>query len=81
MGWLGWTPDQAMGADVNAIIIALEGRHEMLGAIFGTKEKPGESKRSGRGATVDQFQAWKKRTNRAYYAKQRRSGKSDDGGT
>jgi hypothetical protein len=42
MGWLGWTPDVCLAADVNIIQIAIEGRIEMLGQIFGSgkSEKP-----------------------------------------
>lgn len=35
MGWLGWTPEAALAADVNLILLALEGREDMLKAIFG----------------------------------------------
>lgn len=35
MGWLGWSPDQALDADVNAIIVAHRGRVAMLNAVFG----------------------------------------------
>lgn len=30
MGWLGWTEQQALGTDVNSIMIAMEGKLEML---------------------------------------------------
>lgn len=37
MGWLGWTPDEVMRADVNMIQMALKGREELLGKIFGSE--------------------------------------------
>jgi hypothetical protein len=30
MGWLGWSERQALGADVNSIMLALEGRAEFV---------------------------------------------------
>ena len=30
MGWLGWTEPQAMDADVNSILLAMEGKLEMM---------------------------------------------------
>jgi hypothetical protein len=39
MGWLGWTEAQTINTDINAITVALEGRTEMLTAIFGGKSK------------------------------------------
>ena len=38
LGWLGWTEDEALGADVNAILGAHRGRAAMLGAILGGSE-------------------------------------------
>lgn len=35
MGWVGWPEDKTLAADVNAISIAVEGRANMLSAIFG----------------------------------------------
>lgn len=29
MGWLGWPPTQALAADVNCIMLAMEGKLEM----------------------------------------------------
>lgn len=39
MGWLGWTQEQAMRADVNAIEIAMEGRIDMLRTVWGSKKE------------------------------------------
>lgn len=39
MGWLGWTEDQALSADVNAIEVAMRGKVAMLQAIFGASDK------------------------------------------
>ncbi len=30
MGWLGWTDEQSLKTDVNSIMIAMEGKLEML---------------------------------------------------
>jgi hypothetical protein len=38
MGWLGWSFEQAWFTDINAILIAMEGRMDMLRAIFGGKK-------------------------------------------
>lgn len=35
LGWLGWTEHDALKTDVNAILLALEGRKAMLRYIFG----------------------------------------------
>lgn len=35
LGWLGWTPEQTLYADVNAIIIGFYGRNKMLMAMQG----------------------------------------------
>ena len=45
MGWIGWLPEQALAADVNAVIIAIEGRVEMLNGIFGDPKKAKGKKR------------------------------------
>lgn len=38
MGWLGWSEEQAMSADVNAIEVGMRGKVAMLKAIFGGGE-------------------------------------------
>lgn len=53
MGWLGWTPDVAMGADVNLIEIALDGRTDLLSTIFGD----GKGGRGGKGSIVQRFKS------------------------
>lgn len=35
MGWLGWSEQQAMVADVNAILVGYAGKIAMLRAVFG----------------------------------------------
>ena len=42
MGWLGWSEDQALRADVNAIEVAFIGKRSMLRAIYGGPEEPQE---------------------------------------
>lgn len=35
MGWLGWSEEQTLSADVNTIVVAMRGRVAMLQAVFG----------------------------------------------
>jgi hypothetical protein len=44
MGWLGWSESDALAADVNAILVAMQGRVAMLKAVFGGEDKPHEAK-------------------------------------
>lgn len=37
MGWIGWTEDQTLDTHMAAIVLAYEGRADMLGYIFGGK--------------------------------------------
>ncbi|MFG1330259.1 hypothetical protein V5F41_03290 [Xanthobacter autotrophicus] len=39
-GWLGWPPAVALATPIPQIEAAMEGRVEMLKAIFGSSEKP-----------------------------------------
>jgi hypothetical protein len=50
LGWLGWTEEQALAADVNAIIIAHKGRMSLLETIFG-KPKDKEEVKAAEKAT------------------------------
>lgn len=43
LGWLGWTEDAALAADVNAILVAHRGRAAMLGAVFGGSESSAQT--------------------------------------
>lgn len=43
LGWLGWTEEQALKADVNAILIAQEGRIDMFCAVGWMKKKEPEA--------------------------------------
>jgi len=48
MGWLGWSERIALSTSIPAIELALEGRVEMLNAIFGggeSEQKPKEATR------------------------------------
>lgn len=38
LGWLGWSEEQALSADVNAIQVGMRGRVAMLKAVFGGSE-------------------------------------------
>lgn len=43
MGWIGWTEQQTLDTHMAAIVLAYEGRADMLGYIFGGKaEEPGQ---------------------------------------
>jgi hypothetical protein len=39
LGWLGWTEEQAMSADVNTIEVGMRGKVAMLRAVFGGAEE------------------------------------------
>lgn len=39
MGWLGWTEEQTLATTIPAIILAYEGRMDMLRSIFGGNKK------------------------------------------
>ena len=47
LGWLGWTEEQALKSDVNAIQIAYAGRIDLLTHIFGKRkdDKPNVASR------------------------------------
>jgi hypothetical protein len=45
MGWLGWTPEVALAADVNAVRMALQSRSKLLEAIFGSPDRPRRGKK------------------------------------
>lgn len=70
MGWLGWTPVEAMGADVNLVLIAIKGREGLLQMIFGSGNsapgKPGKMSAEG-------FKAFAAKHNRSY-ARRRANG-------
>lgn len=38
MGWIGWTEEQTLATDIRSIVLAYEGRLEMLRHIFGSGE-------------------------------------------
>lgn len=40
LGWIGWTEDQVLWCDINALRIAYMGRVDMLQAIFGKAPDP-----------------------------------------
>ncbi len=42
LGWLGWSEEQTLAADVNAIIIGMHGRWDMLKTMFGGDEASSE---------------------------------------
>lgn len=39
LGWLGWTEQEAMAADVNAIAVGYQGRRDLLESVFGRSEE------------------------------------------
>jgi hypothetical protein len=40
LGWLGWTEEEALVADVNAILVAHAGKLDMLRIAFGGSDQP-----------------------------------------
>lgn len=75
MGWIGWDWEQIRGRDVNVLLLALEGREELLRAIFGSGDASGAAKRP---MTPESWRAFVRTHNRRYAArgKRRRSGGS-----
>lgn len=65
MGWLGWPPETAMSADVNAIQIAMEGRIESIRYANGLPPIPEKKPRF----TYADFREFAKRHNAAREAK------------
>lgn len=43
LGWMGWTEQQSLDMDVNALVIAQEGRFEFLETIFGSSKTEDQS--------------------------------------
>ncbi len=39
IGWLGWSEQEALFADVNSILIGVEGRVDLLNGLFGKSKK------------------------------------------
>lgn len=60
MGWLGWTPDQALAVEVGLIEMALDSRRDLLAEIFGTGKKAEEDE----GSIADRFKAYARKHNR-----------------
>lgn len=63
MGWLGWTERDALDADVNSILLAMEGRIEMMYP---------EAKKQNGVAASSKFKDFVKSHNARYKAKQER---------
>jgi hypothetical protein len=59
MGWMGWSEEQALRSDVNAIQVAYEGRCDMLKAIFGGEDddEPRTGDKAGPPMTPELFDA------------------------
>lgn len=60
LGWLGWTEHQALSSDVNAIIVAHEGRlsmFEAVGWIERIKFPENAKEPEGRAMTAEMFDA------------------------
>lgn len=62
MGWLGWSPQIALAAEVAMIELALESRSDLLATIFGSGTK-GKSKGNRGKLTPDRFKAFRDRIN------------------
>lgn len=74
MGWLGWSEDQLMRADVNSIELALEGRTELLQAIFGKADDPPPKGKEPKASLAQRFKAGVRRHNLRYEGKQKPGG-------
>lgn len=78
MGWLGWDWELAAATDVNAVKLAVEGRNNLLGMIFGD----GKSRWSGERprVTPERFRTFAAAHNRRYAQKAARGGLRRRGG-
>jgi hypothetical protein len=76
MGWLGWDWDQIRGRDVNVLLLALEGREELLKAIFGGSD---DSNRKPRPMSPESFKAFAAKHNQRYASRSRRRVRSREG--
>lgn len=61
MGWLGWTEQEALSADVNSIEIAMEGRVEMM--------YPKARAKPSKATVADKWKAIAKRHNAVFRAR------------
>lgn len=52
MGWLGWSEEQTLDTSMPAIMIAYDGRMEMLQSIFGGGEAKAEQPKADDGEPV-----------------------------
>lgn len=57
LGWMGWTEEQALRTDVNAIQAAYEGRCDMFRALFGSGEPAASTVVSSQPMTAELFDA------------------------
>ena len=69
MGWLGWQWRDIGGLDVNVLMLALEGRTELLTSIFGSSDKSTPAKRGP--MTAEAFRSFRDRHNRRYVSPRR----------
>lgn len=61
MGWLGWVPDAALGADVNLVVMALASKRDLISIIYGDGKRSGKKKK----VTAAEFKALVAAHNRA----------------
>lgn len=71
LGWLGWDPEVALRTDVNVILLAIEGRRELLRMIFGGSDDTGVRASRATAApkvvTADRFKELAKRHNSQWH--------------
>lgn len=61
MGWLGWMPDTALGADVNLVLMALASKRDLISVIYGDGGRASKKRK----VTADEFKARVAAHNRA----------------
>lgn len=56
-GWLGWSEQETLDTSIPTILLAYEGRVEMLKACFGGSDEPEPEKRKPNEASPEQVRS------------------------
>lgn len=72
MGWLGWSWEETRRCDVNVIIMALEGREDLLNVVFGDGKPIQRGKHKP--MTADKFKTFAAAHNQLWKRRQTKNG-------